>query len=494
MVEQVEESAVMGDFFEFSDTAPAAPPQMTKKPPKGGVVVNTQSSEFLSGDTASFNFDFEKQRFLDHMEFLQNQSVQEHTLYKKWIEVTTMFNSTADIVKAAEVEAKIWVPTDITNLEMTVSEIERMEPEVVFVPENGPLFEDWKYLRVFVSSFEFKANPGRLIRILIRDKTTQKYLGVCSIASDVAAVKCRDEWIGWTKDNKFKDGMLNHTAIGTTIVPTQPFGFNFLGGKLVASMLCTKSVQDAWKEKFGNTLAGMTTTSLYGGHSMYQRIPFWKELGDTAGKINIKPDDSIYNIWLNWIKVNKPEEYERATMPYVGTIIQDEQTKVYYVDSQFPEVKYRKTLSWNDKEDLIKTLHQDQYSVHSNGDIYDPKSRHSFPPTGPKQQCLYVILRALGLSASKYEHGYQRGVYFAPFYENTREFLRKDIDVDRLVSTKKLERDVDAVLDWWKPKAIARYKKLHAEGRLLPEVLYYRKMVQMEWNEVREKYLSEVGR
>lgn len=483
----------MSDFFNVPDQTVQAPPIVTKKPPKGGVVVNTWSSMFMSGENASFDFDVEKKKFIEHMEFLQAQSVQEHTLYKKWIELTTQFNNTADIVKAAEVEARIWTPTDISDLETTVSEIETLEPEVIIVPESGPLFDDWKYLRVFVSSFAFTANPGRLVRILMRDKHTKKYLGVSSLGSDVAAVRVRDEWVGWTKENKFKDGKLNNTAIGTTIVPTQPFGFNFLGGKLIASLLCTQEVKNVWKEKFGDVLAGITTTSLYGGHSMYQRIPFWKELGDTAGKINLKPDDTVYEKWLNWIKVNRSEEYERATMPYVGTIVQDE-NGVYLVDSEFPEISSGRLFCGQTKNEILEQLAWEQYSVHSNGDIYDPKSRHSFPPTGPKQQCLYVIFRALGLSSSGFEHGYQRGVYFAPLYENTREFLRGEITEEQLIPSKKLERDINAVMDWWRPKAIARYKKLHEDGRLLPEVLYYRKMVQMDWDSVKEQYLKEIGR
>ena len=46
----------------------------------------------------------------------------------------------------------------------------------------------------------------------------------------------RDNYIGWNKENKFKEGKLNHTTIASTIVCTQPLGYNFLGGKLVAMM------------------------------------------------------------------------------------------------------------------------------------------------------------------------------------------------------------------------------------------------------------------
>ena len=311
-------------FFEFDDTPKQATPKIpsVKKPPKGGVVLNTSATDFFSGEGASFDFDVEKKKFIEHMTFLKNQSVQENTLYKKWIELSGNFNNTRDIQLAQIVEAKIWRPTNILDKDLTIQEINNLDPEVVIVEPDDTTFTDWKYLRVMCSTFEFTANPGRLVRILIRDKNTGKYLGVCAVGSDVASVGVRDQWVGWTKENKFEDGLLNSTAIGTTIVPTQPFGYNFLGGKLVASLLTTSKVRDYWKEKFGNTLVGMTTTSLYGSHSMYQRIPFWKELGVTAGKIALKPVDAIFGEWANYLKVNYSEGFDKATIPYVADITQ----------------------------------------------------------------------------------------------------------------------------------------------------------------------------
>ena len=54
------------------------------------------------------------------------------------------------------------------------------------------------------------------------------------------------------KDNKFVDHKLNHTCIGTSIVPTQPLGFNFLGGKLVAMLLTNESLRQHWKKTYGD--------------------------------------------------------------------------------------------------------------------------------------------------------------------------------------------------------------------------------------------------
>lgn len=475
-------------FFEFNDTPKQATPKTpsVKKPPKGGVVLNTSATDFFSGEGASFDFDTEKVKFKEHMDFLKNQSVQENTLYKKWKELTGDFNNTRDIQLAQIVEAKIWKPTDITNKDLTIKEINELNPEVVIVEPDDATFTDWKYLRVMCSTFEFTANPGRLVRILIRDKTTGKYLGVCAVGSDVASVGVRDQWIGWTKENKFEDGLLNSTAIGTTIVPTQPFGYNFLGGKLVASLLATSKVRDHWKEKFGNTLVGMTTTSLYGSHSMYQRIPFWKELGVTAGKIALKPNDDVFSEWANYLKVNYSEGFDKATIPYVADITQEGEEWV--CADEFVRI------TASTKEELINKLENDNYSVHSNGEVYDKKSRHKFPPTGPKQQTMLLLFKILGIKSSDYEHGFQRGVYFAPFYENTREYLRKEITDDKLVLSSRLTNDVESVMLWWREKAIKRYINLYDNNRLNSETLYYRKMVQMTWDEAKNTYLGEVGR
>jgi hypothetical protein len=79
-------------------------------------------------------------------------------------------------------------------------------------------------------------------------------------------------------------------------------------------------------------------------------------------------------------------------------------------------------------------------------------------------------------------------------YENTREYLRKEISDDKLVLSSRLTNDVQDVMLWWKEKAIKRYTNLYDNNRLNGETLYYRKMVQMSWDEAKQTYLGEVGR
>jgi len=134
-------------------------------------------------------------------------------------------------------------------------------------------------------------------------------------------------------------------------------------------------------------------------------------------------------------------------------------------------------------------------SFHDNNVVHDLRGKLVHPPSGPKQNVINRIYKHLGLKASEYVHGFKRGVYFASFYENTREYLRGEIVESELVDSKKLENDIDGVMDWWKPKAIRRYTNLLEQNRIKSEHLYYRDMIQMRsWDEVQQKYMSQVGR
>lgn len=385
-------------------------------------------------DAPTFSLEDAKKRFVENMDLLKSMPVQMQTLYKKWKEVNGYYANKVDASRV--VKARIWTPTDIMNKEQTVAEIQALQPRIRYVVPKSQDEVDWLMLRVFSHTMEFDQNPGRFLRFLVYDKLTGKYLGAVSLGSDVISITCRDEWIGWDKETKLK-GKLNNSAIGTCIMATQPFGYNFLGGKLVASLLTTKLVADTWESLYNNKLVGLTTTSLYGGHSMYQRIPFWKEMGLSKGSIAIKPDDDVYNEWHQYIKEHNAAEYDKK----------------------------------------IRS-----------------KDTSTGPVTGIKQQILSIIFRSVGISQSKYKHGFERGVYYAPLYENTREFLQGKITEEELIPLKKLEKDVDAVVDWWKPKAVQRYLNLYEQNRIKPEILYYNSLVGTTWEDARETYLGEVGR
>ena len=390
-------------------------------------------------DEEKFDFEAERKKFIDNLDFLKSMSVQEQTLYKKWQEFNAdVYSMTQKATHFSKIEKSIWTPTDINNKEQTIKEIEALEPYVEMTEQgNAKQNEEWTLVRRLIHTMEFTANPGRNVKFYVKDKVSGKILGIICLGSDVTSLGARDTFIGWTKDNKFKDGKLKHTSIGTTICCAQPLGFNFLGGKLVAAMVTSSVVRDAWKKLYGQTLVGLSTTSLYGIHSMYNSIPLWKTLGSSSGKIALKPDDSTYDVWHQWLKENQTEEYKRQTTQKEGV---------------------------------------------------------AGPPTGVKQRILDYIFKELNVKKSNYEHGFKRGVFFANMYENGLEYLRNEIDGSELVLKKKFAEDLEYTTKWWKKKAIKRYTKLHSENRLKPEKLFYANMLGMTWEEAEENYIKDVGR
>jgi len=394
----------------------------------------TSSNDFF--DIPEFDYNGYKTKFLENINFLKRMSVEEQTFYKKWYELQ-------DYIKYAntssQVKAKIWVPSDITDSERTIKEIEEINPTIELVSGESQEI-DWLMLRVFCHTMEFSQTPGRFLKFLIHndDESNKKYLGAVSLSSDVICISDRDNYLRWTPDDKLKKSKrINNSAIGSCIMSTQPFGYNFLGGKLIACLITTSAVRDAWKRLYDNVLVGMTTTSLYGSYSMYNSLKWWHKCGSSAGKIPIKPDDKIYEVWHHWIQQNKKEKYE---------------------------------------------------------EVMTQKEGVSGPVTGAKQRSISMIFNELGIKLSDYTHGYERGVYYSEFYENTKEFLQNKIGEDQLKMKDLYVNDKKAVLDWWKPKAIERYKKLSLENKIKSDILYYNSMIGMTYEEAKRRYFNEVGR
>ena len=387
-------------------------------------------------DAGEFDFDLEKSKFIKNIDYLKSMSAEEQTFYKKWVEVQTYENY---LNKSGVAKAKIWTPTDINNVELTVKEIEQLNPTIVHVQAGSQFEQDWLMLRVFCHTMEYTQTPGRFIKLLITDGNLDnpRYLGAVSISSDVIVITDRDNYIGWTADNKLKDKKLVHSAIGSCIMSTQPFGYNFLGGKMVAALITTSKTREIWKKLYNEELVGMTTTSLYGSYSMYNSLKWWHKCGSSTGKMMIKPDDSVYEVWHQWIKDNKTDQYNKAMTQKEGV---------------------------------------------------------SGPVTGAKSRVLSMLFSKCDIKQSHYQHGYERGVYYSCFYENTKEFLQNKITEKDLKLKELFKKDVQGVLDWWKPKAIERYKKLHGEGNIKSDILYYNKMMGMTYDEAKSKFFNEVGR
>ena len=398
-------------------------------------------------NTETFDYEVMKKKFIDNLNYLKTMSVEEQTLYKKWIEWNgDLVTNMKRLPVLQQHYDSLWKPTDIMNKELTISEINSLEPYVEIVDENPKEATRWTEIRKLIHTMEFQANPGRNVKCYVKDRVTGKILGQICLGSDITALGVRDQFIGWTKEDKFEKGKLNNTTIATTIVSTQPFGYNFLGGKLIAALATAPEIRNYWKQKYDNVLIGVGTTSLYGIHSQYNGIPHFKTLGESKGKISTKPDDFVYDPWHQWLKENRSEWYSK-------NITQER-------ERNGANMGYER-----------------------NG-----------PVSGIKQKIIQAIYKELGIKSDAYDHGFQRGVYFAQMYENGNQFLCSKIEEKDLVLKEKFEKGTEYTMKWWKDKAVKRYEKLYEEGKIKPEVLFYINAIGLTWEQMKEMYLKEVGR
>jgi hypothetical protein len=79
-------------------------------------------------------------------------------------------------------------------------------------------------------------------------------------------MKPRNEMLGqvFTQKPEWSKRFNGSAMMGFVIVPAQPFGFNYLGGKLLAGICTSHEVREIANKKYGMNLCLFETTSLYG--------------------------------------------------------------------------------------------------------------------------------------------------------------------------------------------------------------------------------------
>ena len=108
--------------------------------------------------------------------------------------------------------------------------------------------------------------------------------------------------------------MINHTCIGSTIVPIQPLGYNLVGGKLLALLCLSDTVEKTWEYQYKDKLVGVTTTSLYGKTkeiplSQYDRLKYWKKMGWTALVYHMNLLLQLEKMIQQWLMKNHTYKY-----------------------------------------------------------------------------------------------------------------------------------------------------------------------------------------
>lgn len=143
--------------------------------------------------------------------------------------------------------------------------------------------------------------PGRTIKWIVTEDTTDKVVGVVRFGSPTINSKPRNLYFGevlpLSKINA-------EFVMGFNIIPVQPFGYNYLGGKLLCLLASSNLLKRQFDEKYGTDLKYFETTSLYGttkGVSMYDGLkPYVRYIGDTESKFLPLFHDKYFNEMFWW--------------------------------------------------------------------------------------------------------------------------------------------------------------------------------------------------
>ena len=275
-----------------------------------------------------------------------------------------------------------------------------------------------------VSSHNNETNiPGRELRWMVYEKNTNKVIGFIRFGSPTINSKPRNLWLGKPANLTL---MNRHTAMGFVIVPSQPFGYNYLGGKLLALLCCSHFARETISKVFDKDIALFETTSLYGSTtsaSQYDGLkPFMRYKGLTESKFTpLLHDDAFHKLH------NRFKEWNDNT-PLTDNKASSKKMK-----------RQSKMIS------IIKNSMKE----------YDMKTE--------LKQFTDIIDMALNLTQKK-------RFYISDYgYSNVREVLLGE--QDKLVRGQNWDKFyLDNIISWWKKKASKRYDKLKKEGRFRKKV------------------------
>ena len=151
------------------------------------------------------------------------------------------------------------------------------------------------------ASFSPDENPGKTAKYIVKETNTDTIVGFIRFGSPLINSKPRNDYLGDVPD---LDIFNKRAIMGFNIVPTQPFGFNYLGGKLMAAICCSSDIRRQLNKKYDTEFCLFETTSLYGnikGGSMYDGMrPYLRYKGDTQSKFLLTLGEEIYPELKAW--------------------------------------------------------------------------------------------------------------------------------------------------------------------------------------------------
>ena len=335
----------------------------------------------------------------------------------KMMEYFHEFNRIDDYFRARKIERVKDLPAPLPGfgLEDDMFQTYDMHPmdmefEVVKLPN-----ETFDAMIEKVASFSPDENPGKTLKLVVKEKNTNTVCGFIRYGSPLINSKPRNDYLGQTPD---LDIFNKRAIMGFNIVPVQPFGFNYLGGKLLALLCCSHTAREQLNRKYNSDICLFETTSLYGStksSSQYDGLkPYMRYKGLTDSDFTPLLHDDIFHDLNKWFIARNNDK----------TLVKEDASS-------------RKLKTQQKMISVIKKSLPSQKVVEFQTAIASAKNL-------TEQKRFYM---------STYGFSNSREVILGK-----EEVLKKADNYDRF--------EVPSIIEWWKKKASKRYESLRSDSRL----------------------------
>lgn len=283
-----------------------------------------------------------------------------------------------------------------------------------------------------ITSLPLESQIGRQIMMGVKETNTNTYIGFIRMASPVLSIKPRNDYFGETVQ---ATAVNKHMINGAIIVPVQPFGYNYLGGKLLALIACSHTVRRMLKEKYGEKIETcfFETTSLYGdlkGVSQYDGMkPFIRYQAMTESDLFLFPTEEVYDpIRRKMRELYGKEEWNGNTVD--------------------PKPSGPKMREFNKAISILKN-----HLRHYNEEAY--KEFHNFTKDSMKAKT-------------------KKRYYYSDFgFDNVKEHVNSNGEIPLREGQNYHKHELEYMYEWWKGKAQKRFEKLNSENRVRTEMEIY---------------------
>ena len=253
------------------------------------------------------------------------------------------------------------------------------------------------------------------MRYLVTDQYNGKVIGVFGLTDPVFNLRTRDEWIGWNAQQR-RDALVN--CMDAYVVGAVPPYSSLLGGKLVASLMGSAEVGEAFFKRYGSSkgqiskkhkaarLVLVTVTSALGRSSIYNRLKLMEQDGENSRAL--------------------------VELIRVGTTVGF--GHFHLSEALFAQIRQ-----------MVRDNGHEYADAHQYGDGPNWRIRLS-----------RVGLSMLGLDPNLLRHGIEREVYVLPLSVNCKEFLRGQVEEAYLDRPTVREISLAAKQRWILPRAERR--------------------------------------